>query len=91
MRPFRRSWGRGAHTAIGWMCWPAVFDSGTRPVQRLGEAPGGRLRHWDVPRWSSVGCEEARRGFPFGGIRAEPALARLLGGCPRSLKARQHV
>ncbi|KAJ1119114.1 hypothetical protein NDU88_007300 [Pleurodeles waltl] len=28
------------------MCWPAAVDTGTRPDQQLGEAPGGRLRHW---------------------------------------------
>ncbi|KAJ1151289.1 hypothetical protein NDU88_004072 [Pleurodeles waltl] len=36
------------------------------------------------PGWSSAGQERAQRGFPFGGIRAEPVSARLPGRSPGS-------
>ncbi|KAJ1198419.1 hypothetical protein NDU88_002260 [Pleurodeles waltl] len=50
--------------------------------------PAGDSGTGDMPRWSSAGRGEARRGFPFGGIRAAPALARFPGRCPGSLVAR---
>ncbi|KAJ1116838.1 hypothetical protein NDU88_005043 [Pleurodeles waltl] len=73
------------------MCWPAVVDTGTRPDQRLGEASGGRLRHWGR---AALEIRRVRRGsarIPLRVIRAETAQARLLGGRPRSLEARQRA
>ncbi|KAJ1151859.1 hypothetical protein NDU88_004638 [Pleurodeles waltl] len=69
MRPFRRSWGRGTHTAIGWMCWPAEVDTGTRADQQLGEAPGGRLRHWGR---AALELRRVRRGSMRIPLRGNP-------------------
>ncbi|KAJ1089065.1 hypothetical protein NDU88_002218 [Pleurodeles waltl] len=64
-----------------------------RPCRRDREErhPAGDSGTGNVPRWSSVGCDEEQQGFPFGGIQAEPAQARFLGGSPRSLVVRQHT
>ncbi|KAJ1138705.1 hypothetical protein NDU88_005086 [Pleurodeles waltl] len=29
------------------MCWPAAENAETRSSRQRGEAPGGRLRHWE--------------------------------------------
>ncbi|KAJ1118080.1 hypothetical protein NDU88_006275 [Pleurodeles waltl] len=88
-RTFRRSWGRGMHTQRSAGCaarllefWkPGCFGDRVRH-------PAGDSGTGGVPHWSSSGCEEARRGFPFRGIQAESAPVRLLGRCPGSLIAR---
>ncbi|KAJ1126130.1 hypothetical protein NDU88_004539 [Pleurodeles waltl] len=53
--------------------------------------PAGDSGTGGVPHWSSAGREEVRQGFPFGGIRAMPALARLPGRYPGSPVARLHA
>ncbi|KAJ1109915.1 hypothetical protein NDU88_007272 [Pleurodeles waltl] len=60
------------HTAIGWMCCPAVRDAESRPLLRPGEISGERLRHWGraalelrrvrrgsarIPLWGNPGRE----------------------------------
>ncbi|KAJ1091238.1 hypothetical protein NDU88_004365 [Pleurodeles waltl] len=70
--PIRRSWGRGAHTAIGWMCWPAADNTGTRSGRRKGEAPGGRLRHWER---AALELRRVRRGSARIPLRGNPGRA----------------
>ncbi|KAJ1208624.1 hypothetical protein NDU88_004007 [Pleurodeles waltl] len=60
-------------------------------LSRKGRHPAGDSGTGSVPRWSSVGCAEVQQGFPSGGIQAESAQARFLGGIPRNLVAQQRA
>ncbi|KAJ1127843.1 hypothetical protein NDU88_006236 [Pleurodeles waltl] len=70
------------------MCWPAALAPETRLVQRLGEAPSGRLRHWGraalelrrvrrgsarIPLWGNLG--RASTSKAPGRVSREPGSA----------------
>ncbi|KAJ1186073.1 hypothetical protein NDU88_002858, partial [Pleurodeles waltl] len=49
-----------------------VLDSGTRPLHWLGEAPGGRLRHWGR---AALELRRVRRGSARIPLRGNPGRA----------------